>query len=250
MLLFFDIDGTLWNYKNEIRPKTIEAIRTARKNGHKCFINTGRSRAFVTDKNLLAIGFDGIVSGCGTMVEYNDKTIFLRLINSEDGIRTVETVKKYHFKPILEGPKYMYMDRPDFNGDMFGEKVMEDMGDMLLSIQDHWGKWEFQKLSCAMHMPREEKQECFDAISDLYHFIIHSDEVVEMVPNGHDKGSGIKKVCELLGEDISNTFAFGDRGVGIGMGDTYHDLNSFTDYITSPLEEDGIYNAMKHFELI
>lgn len=260
MLLFFDIDGTLWDFNNEIRPKTIEAIRQARKNGHKCFINTGRSRAFVTNKKLLSIGFDGIVAGCGTMIEYNDRTIFKRLIGPEDGVRTVETVRKYEFKPILEGPKYMYLTHSDFSGDMFGKKVIDEMGDNLLDIEEHWEKWEFQKLSCATRVSDEKKNKCFDELSDLYHYIIHSDEVVEMVPNGYDKGAGIRKVCELLGEDIKDTFAFGDSindremliaaGTGVGMGNTYHDLSEYADHITSSLEEDGIWNAMKHFELI
>ena len=104
MLLFFDIDGTLWNYRNEISEKTRLAIRRARANGHKCFINTGRARAFVTNEDLLGIGFDGIVSACGTMIEYDGSVVFNRLVSADDAIRTVETVRKYGFKPILEGP--------------------------------------------------------------------------------------------------------------------------------------------------
>jgi hydroxymethylpyrimidine pyrophosphatase-like HAD family hydrolase len=81
-----------------------------------------------------------------------------------------------------------------------------------------------------------------------------------MVPKGYNKGMGILKVCELLGEDVKNTFAFGDSindkemliaaGTGVGMGDTYHDLTEYADYITSSLDNDGIYNALKHFDLI
>ena len=96
MLLFFDIDGTLWNYRNEIREKTRFAIRKARANGHKCFINTGRARAYVTNRDLLDIGFDGIVSACGTMIEHNGSVVFNRLIPQSDAIRTIETVRSYY----------------------------------------------------------------------------------------------------------------------------------------------------------
>ncbi len=75
MILFFDIDGTLWNYKNEIPESTVDAIRRAGAKGHKCFINTGRARAFVTNRDLLGIGFDGIVTACGTMIEYNGEVV-------------------------------------------------------------------------------------------------------------------------------------------------------------------------------
>ncbi|WP_029321763.1 HAD-IIB family hydrolase [Butyrivibrio sp. AE3004] len=260
MILFFDIDGTLWNYKNEINEKTIEAIRAARKNGHKCFINTGRARAFVTNKELLGIGFDGIVSACGTMIEYGGEVVYNRLIPVDDAVRTIETVRSFGFKAILEGPGHLYMERSEFEGDMYGEKVMAEMGDRLRGIDECWGKWEIQKLSCATEVPTEKRDECFEKLSDLYDYMIHSDRVVEMVPKGFDKGFGIEKVCELLGEDISNTFAFGDSindkemllaaGVGVGMGDTYHDLSDYADYITASLDDDGIWKAMEHFELI
>ncbi len=260
MILFFDIDGTLWNYKNEINEKTIEAIHLARKNGHKCFINTGRARAFVTNKNLLGIGFDGIVTACGNMIEYNGETILKRLISREDAIRSVETVREYGFLPILEGPEHLYLELDDFRGDMYGDKVIAEMGDRLRGIDECWGEWEMHKLSCATYVPLEQRDECFDKLSDLYDYMIHSDSVVEMVPKGYNKGVGIQEVCDLLGEDIKNTFAFGDSindkemliaaGVGVGMGETYHDLTDYADYITTSLENDGIWNAMKHFELI
>ncbi len=260
MVLFFDIDGTLWNYKNEINEKTIEAIRTARKNGHKCFINTGRARAFVTNKKLLDIGFDGIVTACGTMIEYEGDVIYNRLIPMDEAIKTITTVREYGFKPILEGPEHLYLELSDFQGDMYGDKVIREMGDKLRGIDECWGKWEIQKLSCATQVPLEKRDECFDKLSDLYDYMIHSDTVVEMVPKGFNKGVGIEKVCELLGEDIANTFAFGDSindkemllaaGVGVGMGGTYHDLSEYADYITASLDDDGIWKAMKHFELI
>ena len=42
--LFFDIDGTLISeYTGEIPESAQEALRAARANGHKIFINTGRT---------------------------------------------------------------------------------------------------------------------------------------------------------------------------------------------------------------
>ena len=101
MLLFFDIDGTLWDYKNWIPDTTKEGIRRAKENGHKCFINSGRARSFISNKELLGLGFDGIVSAGGCMIEKDGEIIFNRLIDSEDAIRTVETVRKYGFKAQL-----------------------------------------------------------------------------------------------------------------------------------------------------
>ena len=208
MLLFFDIDGTIWDYRNFIPDSTRAAIRQARANGHQCFLNSGRSRAFIYNKDLLGIGFDGIVSACGCMIEHHDEVIFNRLINREDSIRTMETIRKYGFRPILEGPEYLYMEREDFKGDMYGEKVMAEMGEHLLGIDDNWGNWQMNKLSCATE--DTDYESCYKELADLYDYMIHNERVVEMVPKGFNKGTGIAKVCEILGEDIANTVAFGD----------------------------------------
>ena len=70
-ILFFDIDGTLWTMDGHIPESTREAIRRVRENGHLVFINSGRTRGYIRDPKLFSLGLDGIVSGCGTMIEAN-----------------------------------------------------------------------------------------------------------------------------------------------------------------------------------
>lgn len=258
MILFFDIDGTLWDYKNYIPESTKLAIKKAQENGHHCFINTGRARAFVHDKDLLSIGFDGIVSSCGCMIEYKGETLFNRVIPKEDAIRTIEAVKRHGFKAILEGPKYLYMDRSDFEGDMYGEKVMREMGENLLGITDNWGNWEMNKLSCDCTSPTRDQ--CFEEIGDLYNYILHTDTIVEMVPKGFNKGTGVLEVCKLLNEDPRNTMAFGDSindkemletaGIAVAMGRSSDETKALADFVTSNLEDDGIWKAMNKYQLI
>ena len=42
-IIFLDLDGTLWTFE-KIPSSALEAIELARKNGHKIYINTGRTR--------------------------------------------------------------------------------------------------------------------------------------------------------------------------------------------------------------
>lgn len=257
-ICFFDIDGTLWDAKGTIPVSTISAIRQLHKNGHLAFINTGRTRAFVHSEDLLGIGFDGIVAGCGTQIEYNGEFIFYKKIEDELAIKTVETVKKYGLKPILEGKDYLYFDNEDFGDDPYGKFIKSDMGDNLLSIKNNWGKWEFSKLSCATKS--DHTQECFDELSPYYHFLVHNPEVAEFVPLGFTKGTGIQKICELFDTDIADTYAFGDSvndidmlkiaGTSIVMGNGTDVAKKEADFITTDILEDGIFNACKHFELI
>ena len=46
--VFFDIDGTIWNDKNEIPESTVRAIKMLRGNGNLAFLCSGRSRAYMT----------------------------------------------------------------------------------------------------------------------------------------------------------------------------------------------------------
>ncbi len=258
MILFFDVDGTLWDYKNYIPKSTKKAIKLAQQNGHKCFINTGRARAFVYSEELLGMGFDGIVSACGCMIEYNGKTVFEKLLSKEDSIRTLEAMRRHRFKPILEGPTYLYMNRSDFAGDMYGEKVMAEMGERLLSIDDNWGNWEMNKLSCICDI--DTRDACFDELSDLYDFMLHTDTIAEMVPKGFNKGTGIVEICKILGEDVKNTVAFGDSindkemletaGTAVAMGRASDETKALADIVTTYLEDDGIWNAMTKLNLI
>lgn len=258
MILFFDLDGTIWNYRNEIPESTVEGIHKAQKNGHLAFINTGRSRAFIRHPDLLSIGFDGIVSACGTMIEYRDEVVFQRLISRELAEHTVRTVRSFGFRPILEGTKYLYFDDDEFSGDKYSEKIRSELGDDVRGINDNWGAWEILKLSCATE--NADFDGCFAALGSEYDFLVHNAAVCEMVPKGFHKGTGILKVCDILGADVSETMAFGDSvndcgmlttaGTAVVMGNGTDAAKECADYITSDLEDDGIYRALEHFELI
>ena len=256
--VFCDIDGTLWDFHNQIPESTVTAIRTLRKNGHYAFICSGRSRAYIRHPDLFAVGFDGLVAGCGTHVELDGKRIYEKLIDRELAVHTVETVRSYGFRPILEGPEYIYMDDADFGNDIYGQKLKRELGGQLVSIADHYGEWEINKLSCATN--DSDREGCFAALEEHYTYLIHNSSVVECVPKGYTKATGMRKMCEALGIDRADTIAVGDSvndlamleyaGVGIAMGNGSAEAKAAADYVTSELQDDGIYNAMLYFGLI
>ena len=154
--VFFDIDGTLWDVNSVIPESTVEAIHALQKNGHMAFINTGRTRAFIRRRNLLDIGFDGICCGCGTMLEIDGKAEYYYRIPEDFAVYTVETIRKYAFRPVLEGRYHLYLDDEDFAEDFFGMKLKEEMGEDLWTIKDHWGDWEISKFSCSTPQPEAD----------------------------------------------------------------------------------------------
>lgn len=257
--LFFDIDGTIWNMKNEIPESTVRAIRALREKGHLTFLCSGRSRAFIQEPKLFDIGFDGVISGCGTMIEYHGKTVSYKKLDVNLVEHTIRSVRKYGMRPILEGREYLYMDDEEFAADNYGKKVKSEVDGRLRTIAGEWGRWEISKLSCATE--NADLEGCFSELETEYDFIVHDDvAVVEFVPKGFHKGTGIARVCDMLDIDISDTFAFGDSandigmirhaGIGIAMGNGTDAVKNAADYVTTAMMEAGIWNACRHFKLI
>ena len=257
-ILFFDIDGTLWNWKNEIPDSTKKAVRLTREKGNLAFINSGRSRGFIRSEELLGLGFDGIVSGCGTLIEYGGKVIYEYEMPADQAVRIVSGVRRHGWKPVLEGRDYLYMDFEEFADDWYGHKLKRELGDRLKTIAGEWGSWRMQKLSC--NIRGADREACAREFGNEFDFILHDLDVCELVPRPHSKGTGIQNVCELLNVPVSETFAFGDSvndmemlktaGTAIVMGNARDRVREAADYITTPQEEDGIWNACVHFGLV
>lgn len=257
-LLFFDIDGTLWDFHNNIPDSAIDAIHRARANGHLAFINSGRSRAFINSQKLFDIGFDGIVSGCGTMMEYDNEVIFYHRLENDFVANVIQTVRSFGFKPVLEGRHYLYVDDDEFGSEPYGKKLKRDLGGRLLPISDNWGKWEISKLSCATKP--NEHEGCMAALKDDFEFMVHTPEVVEMTPTGFNKGSAIRRLCERFDVDIADTVAFGDSandltmlqtaGTAVVMGNGSDVAKEVATFVTSDIHSDGIFNACDRLGLI
>lgn len=256
--VFFDIDGTLWDFQEYIPESTVQAIRGLRKNGHLAFLNSGRSRAFIFHPALLGIGFDGIVSGCGCRLELGEKVLYSHSLPADLAVKTVETFYRHGFKPILEGHTYLYLEPEDFAGDRYGQKLQTQMGEYLLPIKKHWGSWDVCKFSC---ITTPEQQAAVEKeLSPSFYAMVHNERIAEYAPLGHTKGTGITRLCSLLGISQEDTIAFGDSmndlemiktaGVGVAMGNGREEIKRLADLVTAPLTEDGIYKACEELHLL
>ena len=67
--IFFDIDGTLIDEEKDIVPESaVQALKKAKENGSLLFLCSGRCLAIIPE-DIMALGFDGMVGGCGTYIE-------------------------------------------------------------------------------------------------------------------------------------------------------------------------------------
>lgn len=83
---------------------------------------------------------------------------------------------------------------------------------------------------------------------------------VDIISKDGGKLAGVEKYLKLQGQTLTDTMAFGDGEndldmlkavqLGIAMGNGEEQVKQIADYVTSDINEDGIYNACKHYKLI
>lgn len=274
-IVFFDIDGTIWDWDRNIPESTVKAIKQLQSNGHLAFICSGRAKSHIIDPKLLSIGFDGMVAGCGTYIEINGKTAFNHLIPDEVVRLTVETALKCNMPIVLEGPWKHWLTKFGFENDHFVDTMVKEMGANAIFFDSYTEDMKINKFASDV-LRKTDYETVKKILLPYYDFIEHGlsqdltegDEndpdaiisIIETVPCGITKGTGVLKACELTGVDISDSFGLGDSandiemfdavGHSICMGNGAEAAKAAADFVTTDLLDDGIANALKHFELI
>lgn len=258
--VFFDIDGTLWDDKMIVPESTKVAIKKLQENGHKAFICTGRAMGNVKDPQFDEIGFDGFIASCGNHVEMDGKVLYERNMPYEDVKAIYEVSRKCNLPIIYEGSKYQWLDREGFDGDAYIDYILEKLKDTAVFLDEcELSEIEANKFSALVNA-KTDYSSVKDELSDCFDFMDHGDGIVEAVPKGTSKATGIAWLCEHLGVAIEDTYAIGDSindlemlafaGHSIAMGNASQSAKDIAEYVTTHIREDGIKNALEHYNLI
>lgn len=258
--VFFDIDGTLWDEKMVVPESTKIAIRKLQENGHKAFVCTGRAMGNVNDPQFDEIGFDGFVASCGNYVEMDGKILHERNMPYEDVKDIYEVSRQYNLPIIYEGTKYQWLDREGFEGDSYIEYIIENLKDFAIFL-DECDLREIQANKFSALTNENTNYEAVEAaLSDRFEFMDHGDGIIEVVPKGTSKATGIAWLCKHLNIAKEDTYALGDGvndlemlrfvGHGIAMGNASQVAKDAAEYVTTHIHEDGVINALKYYNLI
>lgn len=274
-LIFFDIDGTVWDWVRVIPPSTVEAMRKLHENGHIPLICSGRAKGNIRDKRLLEMGFEGMVAACGSHVEYRGKVLRSDLVDPKLVKTIVDTARETRVPIVLEGPDKHWISGVGFEKDDFVTMMYSDLGDDAIVLGEYTPSMTINKFSgdvitCSDYRTFKARLEPY--FSFIEHPItpdmnIRPDKdvnsikmVFEAVIPGTSKAVGIKQLCEYLGTSPEEAIAFGDSnndldmikcvGTGIAMGNGSDALKALADYVTDSVLDDGIYHALEHFGLI
>ena len=257
--IFFDIDGTLWDYSGVMPPSVPEVFARLKENGHLTFLCSGRSMSNITDPRLKELPLTGIVAACGNDILAEGKSLYQNLLSWEQVALAQQVLHEEHMPVVFEGPDFHWMNTEDFEDDPYVDRLWADLGDRakrlhLLREGDLVSKFSAD-ITKSTDFERVQR-----LLADHFDVLNHNGIVVEFIPKGSSKATGIEKVCAHYDIPREAVYAVGDSvndldmlryaQYGICMGNGTDVAKAAADYVTDPIHEDGILHAMEHFGLI
>lgn len=260
-LLFFDIDGTLITLDDDHRmpESTKRALYKARENGHKIFINTGRVKTAI-DKHLLEFGFDGLVCGCGTYIELDGKELMHHTLTREQCAYYAAKLQEYKFQTVFEGKDRLFIEGDHGRGSFLEYIYNYFSKNVDLPIEDSIHPDLIYDKFTTARTPESDEKAFREVFSENFNLIPHGDYVIEAVPQGYSKATGIRFLKDSMGVSLQDCYAFGDSindmemlqyvPHSIGMGNAVDKVFEVVEYRTTSILEDGIENALRYYGLI
>ena len=259
-IIFFDIDGTLIteDARHLIPDSTRKAVTLARENGCLTFINTGRT-AFNVLPQVRELGFDGLICGCGTYIEYCGEVLLYNRLTQEHCRRIAKLLRECRVTPVYEHKDGYFFDRlAPRNADLedFLVSFVEDGIDVSRQVTSP--EFIFDKF-VIWENPDSDMERFRREIGCDYEMIDRGHGFWENVPRGFSKATAMDFILDKLAIPRDNAYAIGDsmndlpmlqaveHSIAMGGAEVIY---PYVSYITSPIEEDGIYNALLHFGLI
>ncbi len=257
--VFFDIDGTLWDYSHDILESTRQAICTLRANGHVAFLCSGRTRSTIRARQLLDIGFDGILAGCGTYLECEGKVLSEYVIPYEKLLDLTRQFQESQLGVMYEGSNVLCVDRDYYKDDTYVMSFEKELGEQFIGLEELTPGHRVNKF--CVDFAKSDAQRLVEILGEDYTTIFHTfGPVAEVIPAGYSKATAIRDICDHFGIDRSDTYAFGDSmndldmiryaAHGVAMGNADPRLKEAADYVTKDLSDHGIYHALHYFSLI
>jgi len=275
MIIFTDVDGTLYDYEGNLPESAVLAIRKLRSNGHQVYMVTGRSKA-ENKKELWDIGFDGMIGGNGSYVEADGKVLLHQRITLEQCRHIVDWCESRKIDFYEESNQGLFPS-PHFienAGDTIqkymagkGEAVSKeiDVRDVIHGLieKQELYREDLNKVSFILH----SYQDYLDAVKEFPDLKVGTwggrDENALFGDFGIrdvDKAKAIQTLLDHLQVDRRETIAIGDASVdipmleycniGIAVGSGGKEIKAMADYVTDAVDQDGFYKAFAHFGLI
>ena len=259
--LFFDIDGTLVSFKTHTIPSsTLQALEAAKANGLKIFIATGRPRVIITNLGALQERqlIDGYVSMNGAYCFVGEEVIYKSPIPADEVQHVLNYCHQRQVPCIVVGERDIAVTHAsDLVHQIFNELLGVDFPLPPLASAEALPTREVFQLTPFFTV--EQESEVRASLPGCEFGRWHP-AFIDLTARDNNKQRGISLMANHFGIRAEETMSFGDggndipmllhAGIGVAMGNATDEVKASADYVTTSVDEDGIWNALKHFQLI
>lgn len=251
---FFDVDGTLLSHKTKQVPesarKALDALRAA---GIRCVVSTGRTIREMGKLPMDGVTFDGYITMNGQLIlDENREKLYGMPLEGEAKAMVLKLFQEKQFPVILVEPERLYVN--------FVDKKVTEVQAAISSKVPPVGEYEGAELyQACVYLTREEE----GVLAPVMHLCDMSrwhPGGVDLIAKGGGKRTAILRYLELYGIKAEETIAFGDgendmgmlglAGIGVAMGNAEEKVKKIADYVTDDIDEDGLANALRQYDLI
>ena len=253
-IVFFDIDGTLVSpITREIPDSARLAIKALQYKGILCFAATGRHPNNTKGIGLEELNLDGIIGLNGQIaVDKNHNVLYCNALDKADQEIIAKTFNEGKVSLAIVEKDRQYFNFITETAIAIRKKFMLPMPD----ISTYNGA---EILQAIAYINEEDEAELMAKFKNCKSARWNS-AGIDIINKSGGKDVGINKLINILGIKQEETMAFGDNyndldmlnfvHIGVSMGNGIDALKEAADYVTDTPEDGGIYNALKHFEII
>lgn len=246
--IFFDIDGTLIQHGDTAMPKsTMDSLIKMKKMGIKLFIATGRP-INTTGHVQAMFDFDGYVTANGQYCVNQNGLIHEQYIPKSSLLEIIPYINEHKIPVVFASLERSYIN--EYN------KKQYDAAWPTVDLYDIVD----EKIVQIMAYIEEKDDDAFLAHLPGCKTARWTPMFADIIPSDGGKEAGIDHVLAHYGISLDEAMCFGDGGNDItmlrhvphsvAMGNANDKVKASASYVTTHINEDGIYNALKHFGVL
>ncbi len=253
--IFFDIDGTLLDPVTKKVPlSALASLKALRRKGVRLFVATGRFPGMTTFLEKI-FPFDGFITLNGQLAADRQGQVLHRMAHRPEVIRKlVELVPQAGFPCLIIEEDRCF--------------AVEDCQ----VIRDHFA-WAGLPAPEVYPIDRLKEHPVLQFLAYIYpdqipvlapleHIAVTGSAhgILDVIPEEGGKEVGIAAVAKHYGWQREEILVFGDgpndaemlrwAGIGVALGNGVEEAKAAADYVTTPVGEDGVKNALVHLGVL
>ncbi|MGY6172560.1 HAD family hydrolase [Candidatus Mycoplasma pogonae] len=258
----FDLDGTLLNSQHQVSEFNLEMINKVRAKGFEVFLASGRPWYFIS-QTWYTVGCTTPIISCNGALVYdvvNQKTLFVNPIEKTLSEMIYKKLKRLKLNFLVYTDQEMYYwisQTPSQRISWLESEIANSRPEARFNLKAIDDKFDIKAFDIVkfLILDNETPIKNIEALKADFadknvYFINSQPGIWDIMPQGSDKGEGLKFLQKSRLLDLEKTIAFGDQDndipmfkvvkTAVAMGQASNHVQANANYATETNDENGV----------